>query len=102
MIKKKVGELRALIFDLDDTLYPERTYVISGFRAVAAWAEEHIGIPQKQAFDELCQLFESGIRGNTFNYWLEKHGFNPDRWVSQMVQVSVSYTHLTLPTTERV
>ena len=82
-----MGGLRALIFDLDDTLYPERAYVISGFQAVAAWVEEYIGIPRKQAFDELCQLFESGVRGNTFNCWLEKHGFDPDSWVPQMVQV---------------
>jgi putative hydrolase of the HAD superfamily len=28
--------IRALLIDLDDTLYDERTYVLSGFRAVAA------------------------------------------------------------------
>ncbi len=29
-------QVRGVIFDLDDTLYPERTYVRSGYRAVAA------------------------------------------------------------------
>lgn len=78
--------LRAIIFDLDDTLYPERAYVLSGFQAVAAWAEEHLGIPATQAFAELRQLFDEGVRGNTFNRWLANHGFQPDEWVHQMVQ----------------
>ena len=34
--------LHAIIFDLDDTLYPERDYVLSGFRAVAqTYAQIH-------------------------------------------------------------
>ena len=80
---------RAIVFDLDDTLYPERAYVLSGFRAVAAWAEEeeHVGIPQHQSFDELRRLFDEGIRGDTFNRWLESHGLKPDDWVPQMVRV---------------
>jgi len=78
---------RAIVFDLDDTLYPERTYVLSGFCAVSTWAEEHLGIPANQGFTELHRLFDEGIRGNTFNRWLESHGLKPDRWVPQMVQV---------------
>ena len=79
--------LRAVIFDLDDTLYPERSFVLSGFRAVAMWAEEHLGISADQALTELYQLFEGGIRGNTFNRWLESHGLKDEDWVPQMVQV---------------
>jgi len=78
---------QAIIFDLDDTLYPERAYVLSGFRAVAAWAEKHLGIPQHHSFDELRRLFEDGVRGDTFNRWLESHGLKPDDLVPQMVQV---------------
>ena len=79
--------LRAIVFDLDDTLYPERAYVLSGFRAVAVWAEERVGIPADQGFAEFCRLFEEGVRGDTFNRWLENHESNPDDWVPQMVQV---------------
>jgi len=79
--------LRAVVFDLDDTLYPERSFVLSGFRAVAMWAEEHLGISADQALTELYQLFEGGIRGNTFNRWLESHGLKDEDWVPQMVQV---------------
>lgn len=79
--------LRAIVFDLDDTLYPEQAYALSGFRAVAIWAEGNLGIPEHQGFAELRRLFEDGIRRNAFDCWLENHGLNPDRWVPQMVQV---------------
>ena len=62
------AEVRAVIFDLDDTLYPERDYVKSGFRAVAAllsavsdcekklWAAFEAQLP---AIDTV--LFDEGI-----------------------------------------
>lgn len=78
---------RAVIFDLDDTLYPEQTYVLSGFRAVTAWVEVQMGIPADRTFSELCQLFNIGVRGNIFNLWLKDHGLDPDYWILQMVQV---------------
>ena len=34
-----------LVFDLDDTLYPERQFAISGFRACDRWLEREHGIP---------------------------------------------------------
>jgi hypothetical protein len=40
-----VSGWRAIVFDLDDTLYPERDYVLRGFRAVAAWSDPNLGIP---------------------------------------------------------
>jgi putative hydrolase of the HAD superfamily len=78
--------LRAVVFDLDDTLYPERSFVLSGLRAVAMWVEDHLGISADQAFTELYQLFEGGVRGNTFNRWLESRGLKAEDLVSQMVQ----------------
>lgn len=79
--------LRAVIFDLDDTLYPERSFVFSGFRAVADWVQIHLGIQHDHAFAELSRLFEEGVRGNTFNRWLASRGLQSDSLVSQMVQV---------------
>lgn len=68
----------AILFDLDDTLYPERDYVLSGFRAVARWAEESLHIPASEAFSELKHLFDVGVRGDTFNQWLHKRELNAD------------------------
>ena len=33
--KKHIQGLKAIVFDLDDTLYSEKEYVRSGFRAIA-------------------------------------------------------------------
>lgn len=64
---------RAVIFDLDDTLYPEADYVLGGFRAVAQWAEEHLDIARETGYRELTAFFAAGVRGDTFNRWLAWH-----------------------------
>jgi putative hydrolase of the HAD superfamily len=78
---------QAILFDLDDTLYPEREYVFSGFRAVAAWAETRLGIPQAQGVKELIRLYQAGQRGRTFDVWLESHGKEQDAPVEHLVEV---------------
>jgi putative hydrolase of the HAD superfamily len=78
---------KAVIFDLDDTLYPEKGYVLSGFRAVSIWAESRIGIPSSQGFAELCRLYEQGVRGDTFDQWLRSHDVHSAQLVSEFVIV---------------
>lgn len=78
---------QAVVFDLDDTLYPERDYVSSGFWAVAVWAEKHLRIPAGQGYAELMNLFESGVRGDTFDRWLAVHQLVQDSLVPRFVQV---------------
>lgn len=48
--------VRAVVFDLDDTLYPEKEYVRSGFKAVAALLPRSDGIENK-----LWRAFEAGF-----------------------------------------
>lgn len=53
-----------LVFDLDDTLYPERAYALGGFRAAGAWAKAELGI---DGFGErLVQLLDDGHLGQSF------------------------------------
>lgn len=52
-IKKHIHGLKAIVFDLDDTLYSEKEYVRSGFRAIADT------LPQVKRMEEkLWQAFE--------------------------------------------
>jgi putative hydrolase of the HAD superfamily len=53
-----------LIFDLDDTLYPERDYAIGGFRAAAAWARE--ALQAEVSVDQMVELLDSGHLGQLF------------------------------------
>ncbi len=73
-----MNRLRAVVFDLDDTLYPERDYVRGGFVAVAEWAASELGEERQAVFDELWAMFEAGVRGDTFDRWLERHGLARD------------------------
>jgi len=65
-----------LVFDIDDTLYYERDYVRSGFAAVGVYAEREHGIA---GLGPACwTLFESGVRGSTFDRALTDVGHAPD------------------------
>lgn len=54
-------------FDLDDTLYLERDYVRSGFRAVAEYAVQDTDVLTEDAFIFLWHDFLAGVRGSAFN-----------------------------------
>jgi putative hydrolase of the HAD superfamily len=78
---------QAVVFDLDDTLYPEESFVLSGFRAVAAWGAEHLDVPATQGYIELERLFREGVRGRTFDAWLSGHGLSSDGVVGELVRI---------------
>jgi putative hydrolase of the HAD superfamily len=71
---------------MDDTLYLERDYVLSGFTAVAAWAESALGIPQAEGFPQLKAYFEAGVRGDTFNRWLADQALESEPWLDGMIE----------------
>lgn len=63
-----------LIFDLDDTLYPERSYVESGFRAVAHGLAISRGWDERSSFEHMIATLEREGRGAVFDRLLEHHG----------------------------
>ena len=56
-----------LVFDLDDTLYDEITYVESGFRAVANFAEDRWQLDRHRMYEELQSVMISAGRGQVFD-----------------------------------
>ncbi len=59
-----------VVFDLDDTLFLERTYVWSGFEAVGAAVAARLGIDR---FANVAwRIFESGVRGTVFDRALDE------------------------------
>jgi putative hydrolase of the HAD superfamily len=87
-----VSSWQAVVFDLDDTLYPERDYVLSGFRAVADWADAQLRIPRAQGFAELQDLFEQGVRGATFDRWLGRHDLASPVIIARLVSIYREHT----------
>ena len=63
-----------LIFDLDDTLYDELTYVRSGFQAVAAWGARQYDLDADVSYARLTSLLEHEGRGRIFDHWLNGRG----------------------------
>lgn len=59
--------MRAVIFDLDDTLYAERTFVESGFRAVARVLAERSGRSEAELFVRMQQILAADGRGRVFD-----------------------------------
>jgi putative hydrolase of the HAD superfamily len=53
---------RAIVFDLDQTLYPERRFALSGFASVAREVERLFGIPARDAFSVLRRALVEGRR----------------------------------------
>jgi putative hydrolase of the HAD superfamily len=64
--------IKAVIFDLDDTLYPEAEFVRSGFERVAHYLSEKHNV----SFFTVCQIlkndFKAGLRHRNFNVLLDK------------------------------
>lgn len=63
---------KALLIDLDDTLFPERAYVESGFRAVAAFLEEARQLPADYSFPSMMAFLELEGRGAIFDRIIER------------------------------
>lgn len=76
---------RALLFDLDDTLYPHRRFVLSGFGAVAAHLEAELGIPARRSFMTLARA-RRHHPGRELQVLLQAFGL-PDSRLPELVEM---------------
>lgn len=79
--------IRAIIFDLDDTLYDESEYVNQAFENTAAYLAEKTGMPErKETFHRrMLELTEEYGRGRVFDRLCEEEDVNFP--VRQLVEV---------------
>lgn len=79
--------IRAIIFDLDDTLYPERSYAFSGFDEVA----RAFGARLNASFDlvrRMCDLFDTPQRRSVFDVICQETGrADAAELVPEMIEV---------------
>lgn len=78
--------IKAIIFDLDDTLYNEKEFVKSGFKAAAKYISSNFGLDSKKVFNHLSDQFDRGLRGNNFDDLLEKWNL-PNTEVENLVNI---------------
>ncbi|MEX0788000.1 MAG: HAD family hydrolase [Anaerolineales bacterium] len=76
--------LRAVVFDLDDTLYPETEFVAGGMRAAARWAARQAGIGVQIVEAELQESSRTGPHGKAFDTWLQRRNLPAD-WRRDLV-----------------
>lgn len=78
--------MSVIVFDLDDTLYEEVTYVYSGFRAVAAYLNEKYALDLIGTERALRDVLNTQGRGRVFDTVLKREGL----WSSSTVAACVS------------
>lgn len=83
MIRKRA---QAIVFDLDETLYRERRFALSGYAAVARYVEVEFGVPAADTFRSLARALRSGRRPTAFQDVCTRLGLD-DRIVGDLVQV---------------
>jgi len=79
-----------ITLDIDDTLYLERDYVLSGFHAVDAWLHAN-----GHGFDfanKAWALFEQGLRGTIFNQVMAEKAHRDAGLISQMIEIYRSHS----------
>jgi len=83
--------MKALLFDLDDTLYDEATFVVSGFRVVAAYVAERFGLDEEKIFSTMMEILKTEGRCKVFDRMLELHGLYSPQLVAELVNLYRSH-----------
>jgi putative hydrolase of the HAD superfamily len=81
-----VTAARAILFDLDDTLYPERRFALSGFAAVARAAAEESGVPARDLFRPLVEALRTGARADAFQRLCSTFAW-PDERIEHLLEI---------------
>jgi putative hydrolase of the HAD superfamily len=78
--------IKAVIFDLDGTLYNERDFVESGFRVATRYISTKYDLDFDKVYTTLVSDFESGLRGKNFDVLVEKLNL-PHEEVSNLIEI---------------
>ncbi len=86
-----LDDIKAVIIDLDDTLYPEEEFVFSGFKAVSTHLKQK-GFVEKDLFGLMLKNFKNGNRAEIFNETLKSENIEPkEKLVNSLVEVYRSH-----------
>ena len=72
------GKMRALFLDLDDTIYSERMFKMSGFKAVASWLEANSILEFKIALSSMTDIItkKGTLFSKVFDTLCKQHSIN--------------------------
>lgn len=85
------SELRAVLFDLDNTLYPEEQFVVSAFRATAHFLAARVRFDAQALFEQTMNILRVHGRGKVFDILLHELEIDSTTWLPTLVQVYRSH-----------
>ena len=85
-----MSTIQAVVFDLDDTLYPERAFAFSGFDAVVERFGQRLGWGPPEAA-RMRMLFDSEQRATAFNAMLEESAVEPETHATLIAEMVAAY-----------
>ena len=100
--------MKAVLFDLDNTLYPEIEFVSSGFRNVAGYLGSRYDLDENSLFDQMIDILQKDGRGKIFDSLLYNMGLYGEERVKLLVSLyrshhpSIYLYEDVLPTLERL
>ena len=77
--------LPILVFDLDDTLYPEITYVESGIAAVSIMLAKQFHFDPANTRNEILKILKKNGRGKIFDTFLQSKGLMKKSYIDQCI-----------------
>ncbi len=77
--------IKALVFDLDDTLYYEKEYVFGAFKEVAYYLGNKYGKSEEELYIRMKDILEISGRGKIFNIICAENNFKED--IEDLVEI---------------
>ena len=87
-----IKSIRGIVFDLDDTLYPQISYKRSGFKIVSDWVASKFNLEQSTVFSELEDILTQygPSYPHMFDRLVERLGIE-NAHVDQMVNIFIGH-----------
>ncbi len=89
--RNNTARLRAVLFDLDNTLYSEEDYVASGFEAAADFLAKHENLDAGTLQKRMLSILHAQGRGRVFNTLLAELKLNDPTWLRTLLLVYRSH-----------
>ncbi|MBU5314793.1 HAD family hydrolase [Clostridium bornimense] len=70
--------IKAIIFDMDDTLYKEYDFVFGGFKAVSLYFSKKYNLSENDVYKKILDIFYREGRGKIFNRIIDIYNLQED------------------------
>lgn len=95
------GRPRAVVFDLDDTLYRIRRFTIAGYAATSELIARQVGRARAEVFCRLQRMYRSGRAAQAYQELATEHGLGPEVAAQWLEAHRAHRRRLRLPATSR-